>query len=147
MNGSGAPGKPGEAVGDFILTEHRGIRNPPGMRLLDKISWASGQGGRLDTRLRPFVRYFKPVVIPASSPGLAIHVPVAQGIERLPSKQRVVGSNPTWGTIFFSCAYITGIILVLTIPRLATALRAKISFQADAWFRISVTGASQPENG
>ena len=26
-------------------------------------------------------------------------VPVAQGIERLPSKQRVVGSNPTWGTI------------------------------------------------
>ena len=26
-------------------------------------------------------------------------VPVAQGIERLPSKQRVVGSNPAWGAI------------------------------------------------
>ena len=25
--------------------------------------------------------------------------PVAQWIERLPSKQGVVGSNPTWGTI------------------------------------------------
>ena len=24
------------------------------------------------------------------------HVPVAQGIERLPSKQRVAGSNPAW---------------------------------------------------
>ena len=32
------------------------------------------------------------------------HVPVAQGIERLPSKQRVVGSNPTWGTISSSSA-------------------------------------------
>ena len=30
---------------------------------------------------------------------LASCAPVAQGIERLPSKQRVVGSNPTWGTI------------------------------------------------
>ena len=26
------------------------------------------------------------------------YVPVAQGIERLPSKQRVAGSNPAWGT-------------------------------------------------
>ena len=26
-----------------------------------------------------------------------VHVPVAQGIERLPSKQRVAGSNPAWG--------------------------------------------------
>ena len=25
-----------------------------------------------------------------------VHVPVAQGIERLPSKQRVAGSNPAW---------------------------------------------------
>ena len=31
-------------------------------------------------------------------PGVAntIHVPVAQGTERLPSKQRVAGSNPAW---------------------------------------------------
>ena len=29
----------------------------------------------------------------------ALCAPVAQGIERLPSKQRVVGSNPTWGAI------------------------------------------------
>ena len=34
---------------------------------------------------------------------LASCAPVAQGIERLPSKQRVVGSNPTWGTISFQC--------------------------------------------
>ncbi len=27
------------------------------------------------------------------------HVPVAQGIERLPSKQRVAGSNPAWDAI------------------------------------------------
>ena len=41
----------------------------------------------------------KPVSNPVSSLRLASSVPVAQGIERLPSKQRVVGSNPTWGTI------------------------------------------------
>ena len=27
------------------------------------------------------------------------YVPVAQGIERLPSKQRVAGSNPAWDAI------------------------------------------------
>ena len=30
---------------------------------------------------------------------IPISVPVAQGIERLPSKQRVAGSNPAWDAI------------------------------------------------
>ena len=112
MNGSGAPRKPGEAVGNFILTEHRVIRNPPGKRLPDKISLATVQGGRLDTRLSPFVRYLKPTESSASSLGLATHVPVAQGTERLPSKQRVVGSNPTWDTISSFRPYLLITVLV-----------------------------------
>ncbi len=37
--------------------------------------------------------------VAAGSAIINSHVPVAQGIERLPSKQRVAGSNPAWDAI------------------------------------------------
>ncbi len=60
-------------------------------------------------------------------PRLALCAPVAQGIERLPSKQRVVGSNPTWGTIsFYLCLKTAEIQPVVESSRLAQRMARRI---------------------
>ena len=53
----------------------------------------------LDTPTGVSVRWKSVPRCPAKRRRTSLHAPVAQWTERLPSKQRVAGSNPAWGTI------------------------------------------------
>ena len=69
---------------------------------------------------------------------LASCAPVAQGIERLPSKQRVVGSNPTWGTISFQCCPpVFAIASIWKLAAMMIAIRQAFAYSS-TWRAVGV---------
>ena len=59
----------------------------------------------------------------------SLHAPVAQRTERLPSKQRVAGSIPAWGTISLFRSYGETITVNRAFTPLTTPLHQTINVQ------------------